>query len=662
MRYRDTIPMLNRLALVHCILLLANGFAVAGEPGPGESPESAASHMMYGSVPSHQKTEGELSLGFRWLEQDDSSRVGEYQYLHSSVVGGFELNSYPLPHRINLMADYQGKDNMYGDLGYAYKDLILFRDIFSSIHHNLDHYSYQYAGTPPTIRYTDRNPFTQYHTGYFDNFLTLRLKAPDFPFHIYLKQRHIEKDGTRQQRSMIGYYGNITQLSQNREIDWQSDEFILGANSHLGLVEADYAFGYTRFDPGANSVLHDAYPLSLARPADTYPHDSVPRIESWANTLKVHTSYTGRIVASASLSNLRRENVSGDAESTTWRGATDFKWMPFTALGLIFKYRHSDIDVENPGTVTLRGLANSNTYSVLRSISSKKDTLSLSANYRPFKKTTIVSTYEFEHLARNDFSQWAVVPESTESNAVRLALYNRPLTNLNFRVGFLYRKFHDPACNIEPDTSGQIQFAATYQPTARITALIDYNRFDNERDLVRYNDSANGVVYGGGREDNIDRILGSLSFGITRSITLSTSAAYQRNRIEQTLGYGNFLGGIANMPFLDPGVSYRDEARYYGVNVLYIPRDDISLSFDVSRTDTKGEFLPNIAIAAGPVSLASFSSIRVTETQFLAEMEKKIGAHWEIDLQFKGSVYNDRIDNGLDGRYYSSILSLTRRF
>jgi len=480
--------------------------------------------------------------------------------------------------------------------------------------------------------------------------------------HAYLKQRHIEKDGSVQQRSLIGYYGNITKLSQTRNRDWQSDEWILGTNSHLGLVEVDYAYGYTRFDPGGNNILYDAYPASLARLADTYPHDVVPMIESWANTLKVHSSYTGRIVASASLSNLQRENAYSDSQSNTWRGAADFKWMPYTALGLFMKYRHSTLDAENPGTVTLKGFTQSYSYPIRRSISSQKDALSLTANYRPLKKITLVSTYEFEHMARKDSSEWSILPSYTDSNALRLAAYIRPLKNLNFKFALLHKKFNDPAYNIEPDYLDQLQFATTYLPTEKITALVDYSLFSNKRDHLRYFTSTLAVVDGGEREDKNDRILGSLSFLVTPQIILSTSLAYQRNRVEQTLGYGRFVGAAVDLPFLDSGVNYTDEARYYGVGVQYIPRDDITVSADISRTDTKGEFLPGLATALSPVSLASFSSIRVAEIQFSVEVIKKFRADWEVDLQFTSNAYNDKIDNALDGDYYSSIISLRRRF
>ena len=645
------------------VMLVIAVSARAADPGLAETGATISKHKEYNpDVPRHE-IEGAFFFGYRWLDREDSERAGEYENPDSSAYGKLDIATYPLPHRFHLNVESRGRDNLYGDVGYAYQDLVLFRDVFTDIYHNLDHYDYQYGGEPPTVKYNDRNTAARYHISSSDNFLTLRLKVPDFPFHTYLKQRHIEKNGAVQQRSLIGYFGDITKLSQTRDIDWQSDELILGTNSHLGPVEVDYSYGYTRFDPGANNVLYDAYPLSLARPADTYPHDVNPGIESWANTLKLHTSYTGRIVASAALGNLRRENTYSDAEAELWHGATDFKWMPSTALGLYFKYRHRNLDMENPGSVTLKGLANTNTYAVRRSISSKKDILSLTANYRPIKKITLVSAYEFEHTARKDTDEWFVLPGSTDSNNIRLAAYGRPRNNLKLTFAYQYTNLNNPSINTEPDSSNRLQFSTTYLPCPWITVLVDYNRISSERDHVRYrNVNPDALVDGGSREDRDDSILGSLSFLVSPKVTLTTSLAYQRNRAEQGLAYGKFLGAAGDLPYLDPGVDYRDEANFYSLGIQYLPTDDIILSADVSRTDTEGDFLPRIAIAGTPASVASFSTIRVTETILALEMIRKIRKNWEVGLRFYTNDYNDKIDNRLDGRLYTSIISLKRQF
>lgn len=668
MRYPAKKSMLKKEVCLSFILLFAFVSADAAELGQDESGESAGRHQEYDpGLPNHE-SEGNFFFGYQWLDQADSQRAGEYKYLDYSFSGGLELNRYPLPHRINMRAEYLGKNDMYGDLGYAYKDLVLARDVFAGIYHNLDHYSYQYADTAKILN-NDRNPADTYHRSYFDNFLALRLKAPDFPFHTYLKQRHIEKDGAIQQRSLLGSTigaGNVgTKLSQTRDIDWQSDEIVLGSNSHLGPIELDYAYGYTNFDPGANNVLYDTYPVDSYRNSlatEIFPHDVNPKIESWSNTLKAHTSYTGRIVASASLSNLQQENAYSDSESNTWRGAADFKWMPRTSLGLFLKYRHSNLDAENPGSVTLAGSANTYSYAVRRSISSQKDSLSFTANYRPLTKITLVPSYEFDHVERRDNSQWTVVPSSTDSNALGLTAYSKPLKNLKFKLALLHKRFDNPAYNIEPDSSSQVKFTTTFLPTAKMTAFVDYSLLSNERDHILYLTSTDAVIDCGRRENKNERILGSMSFIITPRLTFSPSLAFQRNEIEQTIGYGQFVGAAVDLPFLDPGVSYRDEAVFYGLGMKFAPRDDINIAIDISHTDTEGKFLPGIGIAQSPADLASFSTIRVSETLFSVDLIKKIRANWEVELQFSNNVYNDKIDNALDSSYYSSIITMRRRF
>ncbi|MBU1711424.1 MAG: hypothetical protein KKE17_15605, partial [Proteobacteria bacterium] len=328
-----------RLGLLMCLTAVT---AVGGELQPFNTAESLALHREF-DTQAHHETEVDLSVGYRWLNLDDFTRAGEYQYPHSSFAGSINLDSYPLPHRFHLYSEFLGANNYYGDMGYAYHDLLLFRDIFTGSYHNLDHYDYQQTGAAG-INYNDKNPDDLYGTEVYDNILSLRLKAPDFPFHTFLTHRYIQKDGAIQQRYLIGTFGNINKTSSSREIDWRTTDLTLGFNSHLGPLEVEVAHERTEFDPGRNNVLYDAYPIQSTRPADTYPHDVIPETESSLNSVKLHTSYTGGFVASASLSHGNQKNNYSGAQSDTLHGAMDLIWIPAPDLNLFLKYRHQELE------------------------------------------------------------------------------------------------------------------------------------------------------------------------------------------------------------------------------------------------------------------------------------------------------------------------------
>ena len=237
------------------------------------------------------------------MSQEDSLKAAEYVYPDSSITFGIDLLAAPLPHRYHLSGEFLNKYDFYADGGYAYKDLFMFRNILVGIHHNLDHFNYDFSGEPPSLVYEDRNRGDKYFVDYVNNLFFARLKAPDFPFHAFIKHRYVEREGEMEQRFLLGRFGNLNKISETRSIDWKSNALTLGANSHLGPLEIEYAYDEIEFDPGSGNILYDLYPLSTSgsvpRPADIYPHNVVPETESSGNTLKMHTSYTGGIVAAA---------------------------------------------------------------------------------------------------------------------------------------------------------------------------------------------------------------------------------------------------------------------------------------------------------------------------------------------------------------------------
>ena len=124
--------------------------------------------------------------------------------------------------------------------------------------------------------------------------------------------------------------------------------------------------------------------------------------------MKMHSSYTGGIVSAATFSNLSQENNYSRTESTTWKGTFDLSWIRDPVVSFFFKYRHKDVDMDTPDTVTLNGLSNGsvNNYMVRQGISYDKDVISLSSRYKPLQRLSLFARYEFSQLDRRDDAEW----------------------------------------------------------------------------------------------------------------------------------------------------------------------------------------------------------------------------------------------------------------
>lgn len=631
--------------------------SAAGSPPASVEPDDAAVYY---------ETEGDFFLGYRWLSSEDALKASEYIYPHSSVTFGLDLLSCPLPYRYHVNAEFLSSYDFYTDAGFAYKDLVLFRDILVGAHHNLDHFNYQYAGVPPDLTYTDRNPGDKYYTDFASNLLSLRLKAPDFPFHTFLTHRHVESDGKIQQRFLLGDFDPTYKVTQSRDIDWKSNAIKLGANSHVGPVELEYAYDKAKFNPGHNNILYDSYPASaeFSRPADIYPHNVVAETESSAHAIKLHSSYTGGLVAAATLSTLSQKNNYSLTESTTWKGAFDLSWIPDPVVGLFFKYRHKTVDMDTPDGVTLAGLSNTLNYTVRQGISSDKDIFSMSTRYRPGKMFTLLASYEFSHLERKDVADWAVLPGQSNIHGLNLTTHIRPMDKVKLKASYDYKNYENPAYNNTPDASNTLRLKSTYTPVPWLNFYLQYILSMTSRNSLRYlNSDPAVVVEAGERDGRRDQFLASISAELSARLSLTASWYYQRWDVEQDLTYGKWLmAGVGDLPYWDYGVPYTDESNSFSLSFRYLPREDITLVAGLTYTMIEGESGYNDVVGGAPFSLSSFSALKASETNFSLEIGKKLSRNWEIGIRSYMAIYNDRAYDTLDGNVFTTTFNLKRYF
>ena len=615
------------------------------------SPGIAAEDQLPEEKPVRFETTGDLFLGYRWVSTDDSLKAAEYIYPESSLVVGVDLLSCPLPYRYHLNGELASKHDFYMDGGFAYKDIILFRDILTGVHHNLNHYYYD-----PTIEeplghpiYVDNYSGDEYYSDFGSNLLSLRLKMPDFPFHTFVNHRHVYRDGTIQQRSFPeSSLGTITKLSESRDINWKSDAIKLGVNSHLGPLELEYSHDEAKFDPDANYFLNDA----------NGHHHVIPETESWANFVRMHTSYTGSIVAAATFSDLLQKNNYSGTESFTWKGAFDFSWIPMPSVGFFMKYRHTDLDMDTPS-------------SARPGISSATDVLTLSSRYKPLRRITLNADYKFTHIDRQDEEEWLALSDQTDIHQIDLSLNTRPVDDLKVLAKYQYKNYDNPSYNSTPDNSNMLRLATTYTPIPVINVYLEYILAVTERESLKYivfydtPELDADLLADGGRDGRHDRFLASLTTQISPKVSLTGSWFYQRWEIKQNLAYNQwdtFNIGETIEPYRDlAGVPYTDKSNTFSLALQYMPWEDLSISADLSHTiaevttgyhDVNGAGLP----------LSSYSNMEVTESSFSLGVTKRLNTDWEIRLGGYYGIFEDKKSDFLDGNILTSTLQVKRYF
>lgn len=594
-----------------------------------------------------------IKPGYSFIEHKDSPRAGEFYYLHSSLGGEIFLKAFPFPHRVHLEFEALNKKDYFGDIRYAYKDIALLRGLTRGLYHNLDNKLLIDPG--PSSQYTveRRDAGQEYGTSNNISSLFLRFKMPDYPLHFFTDAQLVKREGSIQQRFLSSYLP-MNRVSTERDIDWESKSINIGTNTHLGPVELELTHAEKRLDVKGDQLLENSYSGNI------YPHNLIPDLKGSTTTLKIHTSYTGQIVASATLSKTEKENEISGAKADYLMAAGDFTYMPDVRFTIFLKYRHRQADLDNPDSIPANYLGYS-AYTapipVRPSIDSTTDTVTGTIRYRAIKGLTLYAEYSGERIERKNSDEWKL-PAETVKNTFSLSAHIRPINKLDLKAKYIHQDIDAPAYNNQPDTSDEGRLQINWSPAKRLNGLFIYSIAWQKREELNYID--NGLqIKTEDREVRKEKFFGSLTFLLKDNLTITPNFSYIRNKINQTTIYDS----ISSPPdyYIDPGVIYRDKAFTYGLNLNYIPEERLNMSFDITHTISKGTFSPGLISEVNSVKgLETEADIRETGLGARADYDLKKG--WSAGMRYSFIDYNDRRDNTQDGRLHLIFASISKRW
>ena len=586
-----------------------------------------------------------MKLGYRVLDQDDSTEVFEYESFDDSVTAGGEIRMFSYPQRFYLKFDYLNEDDYFADLRYAYGDLVLLRILNNTFYHNLENirlYDYDPLTDSPGIDRRDAGK--EYGLTAGETKVHVIFKAPNFPLHAYFDAFYLNRDGDTQQRNLLGsgFFNNMQRTSQKRNVDWTTRIYTIGANTHLGLIEMDYAHIEKRFDVDDDPVIKDAYTPSGFRPAGVYQHSRIPETEGSGDSIKIHTSYTGKWVASASFFHDDRDSNKSSAEAETTVGQGAVNWNPITSLAFAVRYAHRDLDMDSPSTVTVTDVsnpANSFVYDVKKPISSKSDTVIVTGRYRPMKGLNFRAKYNFKEIDRSGAEKWNV-ESKTKTNAVSLQADSRLHRSLQLNLKYKYKNVDDPAYNTEPEDTNSGRAALTWMPHPKANFLFSYSLDRQDRDHLSFTDTNEAW----GRDVDLDNFRAIGTFQPIDKLTLSTSYGYLRYKVEQDLVYDNLAGD----PLVDKNVRMEDKAHVFTLAAHYRFSEKLYLTGDISYTKSKGEFDPHHDDLLEPVDISSFSELDRRDFILHLGGEYNFENGLTMGLDYRYGDLDDKSDNNYD--------------
>ena len=638
---------MNKEIIVLLFLLLSAFPATAQTADEDTGPEEEASLFA-----------GRVGPVYNHVSRSGSARAGEYEYLKSSLGADVFVEYDPLPHRAEIEMHELNHKDYFGEASYAFRDIVVVNVLSRAIYHNLEHLS---AGPddPFTLSpsFTDRNPGGQYAVENTMRRAFVRFKVPDFPLHLFAEATTVDRKGTMQQLFLRAYSGGLDKVSTSRAVDWRAREVRLGVNSHLGPIEAEYSHNEKTFEPVGEKQLLESYPGMIV------PHNLTPELKSSADTVKLHTAYTGRVVAAATFSQGNKKNTDSGAKAVFQNSAGDLTLIPVTGLTVVFKYRHYDLTVDNPGTVALSGT--DSVYSVRPSLSSRQDVMTGVVGYRVNDRMTVKGEYSMQAIEREAGSgadltplQTSPVPAGTAPGSwdvahrtikttERFGIAYRVMSKLSMRTDVAVAQVSDPAYADDPDRSSSVKATVAWTPAQRVFTMASYGGTRESRRNL------SAPLGGGSRKTERDQVLGSVMVVVGDRSSVTASYLYFKNRTAETLTFTDQAGLFAR----EDGVPYGDTAQVATLSASHAPAENILVTADASRCLSRGSFrlqgtTPNTS------GIDSLSDMKIVEDIFTTTVEWRWLETVGSEIQYQHRRYDDKINSGEDGRVNTILATL----
>ncbi len=317
---------------------------------------------------------------------------------------------------------------------------------------------------------------------------------------------------------------------------------------------------------------------------------------------------------------------------------------------MFFKYRHYDLDVRNPDTVTIIGSTNSYTYAVRDSISSQKDVITGAVRYRPTDRIALRGEYAFESQQRDSEPQWDVSHRTT-TNKGRLAASYRVLNRLTLRGEASYREIDNPAYNGDPDAAGEAKASITWLPVRTVTVLLGLGGARERRADMEW-EGLSGPVVGGQRKTARDQALGSVTVMIDDRSSATATYAYFRNNVDYTLPYRDVSGNAV----LDPGlVPYDDAAHTASISFTRALSDSVTAEAEASRSWSRGSF----RTAGGFGDIGGFSDLDVVESLLSAGIDVQHSKAVGTSVRYHYREHNDQVNSANDGTLHAALATVS---
>ncbi len=630
-------------------------------------------------------TIADATAGYRFLHVDGfGGRAAEYDYLHSRPTFGGLINRLGSDFKFALEGNYLNEKDFSGDILTDYRGEYRFHLRTESLYHNLDHEPLEQNFTNARYQGIDQDPMGRYGIRAEQDEVSFRYKLHNYPLHVNLGYWRLFRDGTSQLRfsdTMFEYTGANTINSVGRRTNQETHEGRFGLDAHLGVVDLVYTFQIREFSDNAAIpvfpyVARTSTDPSLAPIAGgNEQHNENPDSRYLAHTVKLHTSLDGGIVGAASYTYGKRENRSalssvqgaGVGRDTLQNVAGDFVYIPCNGFTLALKFRHQEVDRDNPAVLFVA--ADGSTLNVRPAMDTQKDAITATVSVRTNNRLTMKGEYKGEFLHRDNVASWsapaAQVTQNLPGNSAlqkgTAALLYRPVTGLRLKAQYSYSVSDNPSYGTSFGEKHEGELFASYNSLNRWGATANYRLAREINDGIvdtTFAHTFSGTTFlpigtATFRNRETDNVTLSLWVAPLPRFTLSGSYGLLRARTDQGVLFADLA---ISPPVAFANANYTTQAQIYGVTGVYNANERLDLSLALQEILSFSDYSPDQVVFSPTSSTANIGELSRTKT---VQTSASARAEYHLTKNLSGVVdytyrdYNEKIQRLANGAVHA---------
>lgn len=604
--------------------------------------------------------------GYRFVSPVDNPAVAApYLRLKSGVSGGFSVGTVGSDLKLLAETQFLHADDYNAGLVLDYSGLYRLKIQSTSLWHNLER-------TPPvsiaSVTARELDSGSSYGARAVITRADNRIKLGNNPIHLNINYWQLSREGTTQLRFSDYAFDRNPNSTATRSIpiDSITREGSIGLDAHLGPVNAAYLFTIRDF---SNQAPENRYQFAAR---DTLAHDVINDSRLISHTIKLFSDLSGGLTTSALYSISRHETGTdrGDARpssaptSTSQTAAGDVSYTPFKELMLAVKYRRLQIDRESPATLysPLSVPPSATSLPVRPSSSSVKDTLVVSASYRPRLKVVYRFEYRAELESRDDLRDLqSSVPNATKSDSRqthtgKATFIWKPLDGVKLNASYSYAETDNPAyqSSFSERHTGQALISYTNGGRWGITASY-LGRF--EKGESSYEQVTLPV------EKLATSVNCSAWFSPMQRVTVNAGYSFMQMQAEQASLYTYPGENLNYLPIWSAG-SYNSTAHVYSLDTVVALTSILDLSLALQQTFSDVRFSASdnsIDSRYSSSGIGDQTRLVSTATSLTSRADMRISKHLGCSLGYSFRMLNAG-QPSLDGAAHETLLALTGRW